>query len=127
MTDKIRPTRKNHHFKKYNCAGKLRVDVLTHDGEISEVILLPEIGGCKYNLQLIGRLLTAMLECNIDPNFIIDILEKTDACPAPVARMNREKLPREEVGIGGCSKIILQAIQEKIAQKKSVQTTVKTP
>ena len=117
MTGKILPVRKNHHFKKYNCSGKLRVDVLKKDGEIIEVLLLPEGGGCKYNLQLIGRLLTGMLDCNIDTGFIIELLEKTDPCPASVARMNREKLNKEEVGIGGCSKIILQAIKEKSSEE----------
>lgn len=110
---KINPTKKIKHFKKYNCSGKLRVEVIKN-GEISEVILLPEGGGCKYNLQLIGRLLTLLFECNIDIKHILEVLEKTDPCPAPVARMNREKLPKEEVGIGGCPKIILQAIKEKL-------------
>ena len=117
MTEKVLPTRKNHHFKKYNCSGKLRVDVIKKDGEVVEVLLLPEGGGCKHNLQLIGRLLTGMLDCNIDVNFIIALLEKTDPCPASTSRMNREKLDKEEVGIGGCSKIILQAIKEKISEE----------
>lgn len=122
MTPKILPTRRNHHFKKYNCTGKLRVDVLLRDGEVVEVILLPESGGCKYNLQLIGRMLTAMLECNMDIHYILSILEKTDPCPAPVSRMNREKLSKEEVGIGGCAKIILQAIKEKVnGEEKKVE------
>ncbi len=117
MTPKIIPIKKNLHFKKYNCTGKLRVDVNTHNGEICEVILLPEKGGCKANLQLIGRLLTFCMDCNISLEHILDVLEKTETCPAPVMRMNREKLPREECGIGGCSKIILEAIKEKLNDK----------
>jgi len=113
MTPKILPIKKHPCFKKYNCTGKLRVDVNTHNGEIAEIILLPEKGGCEPNLQLIGRLLTAMIECNIDINYILTLLEKNKTCPAPIMRMNREKLPREECGIGGCSKIILEAIKEK--------------
>jgi hypothetical protein len=110
---KISPTKKMQHFKKYNCAGKLRVEVIKN-GDINEIILLPEGGGCKYNLQLIGRLLTLLFECNIDIKHIIEVLEKTDACPAPMSRMNREKLEKEQVGIGGCPKIILAAIKEKL-------------
>jgi hypothetical protein len=91
--------------------------VIKKDGEVVEVLLLPEGGGCKHNLQLIGRLLTAMMECNIDTGFIMELLDKTDPCPAPVARMNREKLNKEEVGVGGCSKIILAAMKEKQNEK----------
>jgi hypothetical protein len=112
MTNKISP-KKVPHFKKYNCSGKLRVEVLAN-GDVKEVILLPEGGGCKYNLQLIGRLLTLLFECNIDTKHILDALDKNDPCPAPVARMNREKLIKEEVGLGGCAKIILTALQEKL-------------
>ena len=117
MATKILPTKKNHHFKRYNCSGKLRVEVIKKDGEIIEIILLPEGGGCKHNLQLIGRLLTGMMDCNIDTGFIMELLEKNDPCPAPVARMNREKLDKSEVGIGGCSKIILEAMKEKQNEK----------
>ena len=111
---KITPVKKNHHFKKYNCSGKLRVDVLVKDKEIVEIILLPENGGCERNLELIGRLLSGMLDCNIDINFIISLLEKTAPCSAPTNRMNKEKLNKEDVGIGGCSKIILSSIREKL-------------
>lgn len=113
MTPKIVPTKSAPRFEKYNCTGKLRVDVRTNDGEISEVINLPKGGGCKYNLQLIGRLLTLLLECNIDIKYIIKTLEDTDPCPAVVSRMNREKLNKDECGLGGCPKIILAAIKEK--------------
>jgi hypothetical protein len=118
---KITPTKKIPHFKKYNCSGKLRVDILTN-GDINEVILLPENGGCKHNLQLIGRLITLILECNIDIKCLLNVLEKTDPCPAPISRMNREKLPREEIGIGGCSKIILTAILEKLNEITKKET-----
>jgi len=122
---KITPVKKNSHFKKYNCSGKLRVDVRVRDGEICEIILLPEGGGCKHNLQLIGRLLTFCFECNIDINHILSILEKNDPCPSPTSRMNREKLPREECGIGGCSKIILEALKEKIGEIEKSKTQAK--
>ncbi len=118
MTGKILPMKKNHHFKKYNCSGKLRVDVLIKDHELSEIILLPEGGGCRHNLQLIGRLLTGMIDCNLDTDFILSMLDKTDPCLAPVSRMNREKLPKEDVGLGGCPKIIAQAIREKLNEKR---------
>ena len=111
---KIQPTKRTKRFERYNCSGKLRVQVLVEGGEVSEVILLPKKGGCKYNLQLIGRLITFLLECNIDVNHLIKILDDTDPCPAPLARAKREGLPTEEVGVGGCSKIILKAIQEKL-------------
>lgn len=113
MTPKITPSKQIPRFEKFNCAGKLRVQVNIDKGEISEVICLPKKGGCKYNLQLIGRLITSMLECNIDINYLIKILEDNDPCPAVVMRMKRENLPQEECGVGGCSKIILAAIKQK--------------
>jgi hypothetical protein len=112
---KISPTKKANHFKKYNCSGKLRVEVIKN-GDINEIILLPEGGGCKHNLQLIGRLLTLLFECNIDTKHILEVLEKNDPCPSPLARMNRENLAKEQVGVGGCPKIILAAIKEKLGE-----------
>jgi len=114
MVAKVVPTKNRRRFKKYNCAGKLRVDVLVDDGEVSEVILLAEKGGCKYNQQLIGRLISGMLSCNIQLEYIMSILEKTEPCPAVISRMKRENLPKEECGLGGCSKIVLAAIKEKL-------------
>ncbi len=114
MVAKITPTKKVKRFEMHNCAGKLRVDVKVDDGEISEVILMTKKGGCKYNLQLIGRMITSMLECNIDIHFICSILDANDPCPAPTARSKREELKDCQVGHGGCSKIIMKAIQEKL-------------
>ncbi|MCP3681067.1 MAG: hypothetical protein GY861_00115 [bacterium] len=114
MTPKITPCKRIKRFEKYNCAGKLRVQVNEEGGEITEVICMPKKGGCKYNLQLIGRLISGMLECNIDIHYITSILEANDPCPAVVMRMKREDLPQEDCGIGGCSKIILNAITEKL-------------
>jgi len=114
MVAKITPTKKVKRFEMYNCAGKLRVDVKVDEGEISEVILMTKKGGCKYNLQLIGRMITSMLECNIDINYICSILEANDPCPSPTARSKREELNDCPIGHGGCSKIILKAIQEKL-------------
>jgi hypothetical protein len=114
MTPKITPTKKCKRFEKKNCTGILRVEVKTDSGEISEIILLPKKGGCKFNLQLIGRLLTGMLECNIDVNYLLSILDANDPCPAVVLRMKRENGNKEEYGIGGCSKIIKEAIETKL-------------
>jgi len=112
---KIKPTKRVPRFEKYNCSGKLRVDVkASKDNGLEEVILLPKKGGCECNLQLIGRLITLLCECNIDPTCIIDVLDATKPCSAPTSRMRNEKLPREEVGLGGCSKIILEAIKRKL-------------
>ncbi|MHA1853864.1 MAG: TSCPD domain-containing protein [Candidatus Heimdallarchaeaceae archaeon] len=116
MTPKITPTKNRKRFKKYNCSGRLRVDVIIDDGEISEVILLPERGGCKYNQQLIGRLISGMLACNISIDYILQILDKNDPCPSVVMRMKRENLPKEECGLGGCSKIVKEAIELKLKE-----------
>ena len=116
MVAKITPVKKVRRFEMYNCAGKLRVDVRTDDGEISEVICMTKKGGCKYNLQLIGRMITSMLECNISIDYICSILEANDPCPSPTARSKREELTECQVGHGGCSKIILKAIQEKLLE-----------
>lgn len=116
MMAKIVPTKKVKRFEKYNCSGKLRVQVNVDNGEVSEVILLTKKGGCKYNLQLIGRLITGMLECNISIDYILSILDDNDPCPAPMMRAKRENLPLEECGLGGCSKIIKMAIEEKVSE-----------
>lgn len=114
MVAKITPVKKVKRFEMYNCAGKLRVDVKIDEGEISEVICMTKKGGCRYNLQLIGRMITSMLECNIDIHFICSILDDNDPCPSPTSRSKREELKDCLVGHGGCSKIILKAIQEKL-------------
>ena len=114
MTAKITPCKRIKRFEKYNCAGKLRVQVNEEAGEITEVICMPKKGGCKFNLQLIGRLISGMLECNIDIHYITSILEANEPCHSPTSRAKRENLPMEEVGTGGCSKIILNAIKEKL-------------
>jgi hypothetical protein len=105
-------------IKKYNCCGKLRCDVLLEKGDgVSEVILLPENGGCVSNIELIGRLIDCILTDNRNKTPIervIAVLEKTRPCQAPTTRMYREQLPKEEVGLGGCSKIILEAIKERL-------------
>lgn len=113
---KIRPTRRVPRFEKYNCTGKLRVDVKGNGDGIEEVILLPKKGGCKTLLQCIGRLITGMLECNIDHNYIIELLEDTDPCTAPKDRVDYKegKIKKEELGFGGCPRIISQAIREKL-------------
>ena len=120
MVTKVTPTKKVERFERYNCTGKLRVQINTNGSEITEVINMPKKGGCKYNLQLIGRLITGMLECNIDINYILSILDDNDPCPSPASRMKRENLNREETGLGGCSKIIKVAIENKLneLQKK---------
>lgn len=112
---KIRPSKRVPRFEKYNCTGKLRVEVKSN-GEIEEVILMPKKGGCKALLQTIGKLITGMLECNIDPNYILEILDSVDPCTAPKDRIEyREgKIPKEELGLGGCARIIAQAIKEKL-------------
>jgi hypothetical protein len=118
MTPKITPSKKVKRFEKYNCGGKLRVQVNKEDGEITEVILLTKKGGCKYNLQLIGRLITFILECNISLDHLLQVLEDNEPCPAPILRQKRENLPMEEVGVGGCSKIILEAMKSKMKEGK---------
>ena len=116
MVAKITPTKKVKRFEMYNCSGKPRVDVKVDEGEVSEVICMPKKGGCKYNLQLIGRMITSMLECNIDIHFICSILEANEPCPSPTARSKREELKDCPIGHGGCAKIILKAIQEKLGE-----------
>ena len=117
MTNKIRPTREIPKWEKYNCTGRLRVEVKKSDGEVIEVIVLPKEGGCETNLKCIASLITGMLECNIAVDYICEILEGVKACPAPASRMRKEDLPREKTGVGGCPKIIAQAIREKMAEK----------
>jgi len=118
---KIRPTRKVPRFELHNCTGRLRVDVKqTADGDLEEVINLPKGGGCKVNLQAIGKLITAMLECNIDPWFIVETLESVDACTAVKDRSEWKegKIKKEEMGFGGCPRIIARAMREKLEAKK---------
>jgi len=115
---KIVPTKKVSRFEKYNCTGKLRVEVKKDAGEITELILLPKKGGCRILLQLIGRLITCMLECNVSLDYIKSILRDTDPCTAPKERMDRAEIPKEELGFGGCPKIILQAIEAKEKETK---------
>jgi len=115
MTNKIKPTRIVKKMEKYNCTGKLRVKVDKEDGEISEVVMLPKGGGCKSNLETIGRLVTAMLECNIDLDFILEILESSAPCTAVKDRADVRDgtLPKNEIGFGGCSRILAWAIKQK--------------
>ena len=116
MTKGIRPTKEIPKWEKYNCTGRLRVEVKKDNGDIIEVIVLPKEGGCETNLKAIGSLITGMMECNISTEYICEILEGVKPCQSPSSRMNREELPREKVGIGGCPKIIAQAIREKLAE-----------
>jgi len=120
MSAKIIPTRKNPRFKKFICNGRLRVDVTVENDEVTEVILLPEKGGCRFNLQLIGRLITGMLSCNISLDYILSLLDENDPCSAPMLRAKRENLNIGDVGVGGCAKVIKRAIEEKVEklQKK---------
>ena len=96
MTNKIRPTREIPKWERYNCTGRLRVEVKKDKGEVIEVIVLPKEGGCETNLKCIASLITGMLECNIAIDYICEILEGIKACPAPAARMRKEDLPREK-------------------------------
>lgn len=114
MVAKIRPTKRVPRFERYNCTGKLRVDVKGNGEGIEEVILLPKRGGCKTLLQTLGKLITAMLECNIDPNFIVEILDSVDPCTSVKDRPDRKDLKKEEMGWGGCPKIVMNAIKEKL-------------
>lgn len=119
MTGKIRPTKKVPRFEKYNCSGKLRVEVKGDNGDISEVILMPKKGGCRTLLQSIGKLITSMLECNIDPGYILEVLDSVEPCTAPKDRPDFKDgtIPKEELGFGGCPRIIAQAIREKLNAK----------
>ena len=112
---KIRPTKEIPKWEKFNCTGRLRVEVKKDNSDIIEVIVLPKEGGCETNLKAIASLVTGMLECNISVEYICEILEGVKPCQSPTARMHRENLPREKVGIGGCPRIIAQAIREKIS------------
>ncbi len=116
MTAKIRPSKKVKRFEKYNCTGKLRVEVKTEDGEVTEVINMPKRGGCKTLLQSIGRLITAMLECNIDIHYILEVLDNVDPCTSPKDRPGYKDgtIKKEELGFGGCPRIIANAIKEKL-------------
>ena len=114
MTNKIRPTKEIPKWEKFNCTGRLRVEVKRENGDILEVICMPKEGGCETNLKAIASLVIGMLECNISVEYICEILEGIKPCPSPSARMNRENLPREKTGIGGCPRIIAQAIREKL-------------
>ena len=115
---KIRPTKQVPRFERYNCTGKLRVDVKLDNNEVTEVILLPKKGGCKTLQQCIGKLITAMLECNLDVNFILEVLDSVDPCTAPKDRVDYKegKITKEAMGLGGCPRIIAQAIKEKLNQ-----------
>jgi len=116
MTKGLRPVKEIPKWEKYNCKGRLRVEVKKDNGDVIEVIVLPKGGGCETNLKAIGSLITGMMECNISVEYICEILEGVKPCQSPSSRMNREELPREKVGIGGCPKIIAQAIREKLAE-----------
>jgi hypothetical protein len=116
MTDKIKPKKKIHKWEKYNCTGKLRVEIKASNGDIDEVYLMPKKGGCKTLIESLGRMVTFCLECNIDPKYIIDALENTTPCTAPTLRQKRENLPKEEIGFGGCPKIVAQAMREKLGK-----------
>ena len=117
---KIRPSKRVPRFEKYNCTGKLRVDVKKdEEGGVEEVIILPKKGGCKYNLQAIGKLVTAMLECNIDPWFIVEVLESVDPCTAPKDRIDFKDgtISKDDLGFGGCPRIVALAIKQKLEEK----------
>jgi hypothetical protein len=114
---KIGPTRSVKKFERYNCTGKLRVKVDFED-DVMEVIVLPKGGGCETNLKCIAALIVAMEESNIDRGFIISTLRKIKPCGSPIKRMQRENLPREQVGMGGCPQIIADAIEEGIKKQE---------
>ena len=116
VTGKIRPTKRVSRFEKYNCTGKLRVEVKVEDGEVTEVINMPKRGGCKTLLQTIGKLITAMLECNIDIQYVLEILDSVDPCTAPKERHDYKDgtIAKEDLGFGGCPRIIAKAIKEKL-------------
>ena len=118
MVAKIRPTKRVPRFERYNCTGRLRVEIKTDDDGISEVILLPKGGGCKTLINTISRLLTFCLECCIDINDILKVLDSVDACTAPKDRTDYKegKIEKELLGFGGCPRIIATAIREKISQ-----------
>ena len=99
--------------------SKLRVDVKRGEDGIEEVILLPKKGGCKTLHQAIGKLITGMLECNIDPYYIAEILESVDPCTAPKDRSDYKDgtIKKESLGFGGCPRIILEAMRKKMEEK----------
>ena len=117
---KIRPTKTVPRFEKYNCTGKLRVDIEEKDGDIIEIQLFPKGGGCRTLQQAIGKLTTGMLECNIDPWYIVEILESVDPCHAVKERpeFREGKIERELMGFGGCPRIVAQALREKLEKIK---------
>ena len=121
MTDKIRPSKRVNRFELYNCTGKLRVEVkVSKENGLEEVILMPKRGGCKTNLQLIGKLITGMCECNIDPHYILEVLDSVDPCTSPKERTDYKegKIKKEELGFGGCTRIIEKAIKQKLDEIK---------
>jgi len=119
MSEKIKPTKKVPRFERYNCNGKLRVEVKDGNGEITEIILLPKGGGCRTLLQSLGKFITFCLECNIDINAILGVLDSIDPCTAPKDRVDFKegKIKKEEVGFGGCPRIIASAIREKLKKE----------
>ena len=116
---KLVPIKTAPRFERYNCTGKLRVEVKGPKGEVEEVILLPKGGGCETNLKAIGSLLTLFCECNIDMNVVVEALEKVRPCTAPKERQDYKegKIAKEDLGFGGCPKIIAEAIRMKMEEK----------
>ena len=115
--DKIKPTRQSKRFEKYICHGKLRVDIKKENGDFIECKNMPKEGGCQINIEALGRFITGFWECNIINDFVKDILRKCRPCPSPKERYLRlrgtkDEIPKEEIGFGGCPKIILMAIEE---------------
>lgn len=112
--EKIRPVKQIKKWEKYNCTGKLRLEVKVDKEDTLEVIALPKHGGCEFLIKAICAVITAMSECNIDHRFIVETLRKVKPCGTPTKRMQRENLPREQVGVGGCAHIIADAIEDKL-------------
>jgi len=115
---KLKPTRKanpngakSSTYKLDVSCGKLKIVIMDEEDYPVEVLLRNVEGGCEANQETIGRLLTLLLESNIDCDVIIEQLEKVIcmACKTTVAKGKTVHL--------SCAKAIAWALKEHINEK----------
>lgn len=95
-------------FKKRIACGKIRVTVNVDDDAYPiEVMLRTVDGGCAANQETIGRLITLLMECNVDLDHVLHQMNKV-ICRA--CKTTKAKKPDEEISLS-CSKAVAECLQ----------------
>ena len=122
---RIKPTRKanpngakSSTYKLSVACGKLKIVIMDEENYPVEVLIRNTEGGCEANQEVIGRLVTLLLESNIDVSFIIEQLEKV-ICLA----CKTQKVKGKDVYLS-CGKAIAWALKTHI--EPSTQTISKS-